>query len=340
MNEIPKIIHQTWKNEDIPQLWADFAESWKRNHPSWQYQFWTDETSRAFIAKYYPEFLGHYDAYSYPIQRVDAFRYLLLLQCGGIYADLDTESLQPLDSLLSGQTFVAAREPAIHCSWVGNRKMLGNAILAAVPGHAFLAAVLERLKNRSPRIVVHQEVLDSTGPIMLHSVLDRYEQNDVCILPSKVFYQSSKELTSSKLLDPTDPSAEEIKENFKMDGAYTIHYWENTWTQNPTGEELVNDTPNEIPGFVFFPGRDSVGWDLSNNGRNILEVAETWREDETVAGFNTDGFVKSYIRPKFQWRREPSYQQNEGLYVKTEFIRPYVAPAILGIRAKRRNFDQ
>ena len=38
----------------------------------------------------YPSFLGTWDAYAFPIQRADAFRYFVLHHYGGIYLDMDT----------------------------------------------------------------------------------------------------------------------------------------------------------------------------------------------------------------------------------------------------------
>jgi len=45
--------------------------------------------SRDFIETEYPWFLHTYDHYRYPVQRVDAVRYFLMLHYGGIYMDFD-----------------------------------------------------------------------------------------------------------------------------------------------------------------------------------------------------------------------------------------------------------
>ena len=49
----------------------------------------------------FPELLQFYDNLSHTILRVDIIRYLFLYQYGGIYADMDVESLQPMDALLT-----------------------------------------------------------------------------------------------------------------------------------------------------------------------------------------------------------------------------------------------
>jgi mannosyltransferase OCH1-like enzyme len=101
---IPKIIHQTYKNESIPAHWQGPQQSCLDLHPDYEYKLWTDKKSREFIAAEYvaaftpsaranslryPWFLETFDGYPYPIQRADAIRYFVLHHFGGIYIDLD-----------------------------------------------------------------------------------------------------------------------------------------------------------------------------------------------------------------------------------------------------------
>lgn len=52
-------------------------------------QLWSEKSSRDFIETHYPWFLRTYDRYRFPVQRVDAVRYFILMHYGGIYLDLD-----------------------------------------------------------------------------------------------------------------------------------------------------------------------------------------------------------------------------------------------------------
>src|SRR5277367_699670 len=101
---IPKIIHQTWCDEDLPTVLRPYVESWRQHHPQWEWRLWTDNDNRRFIRRHYPAFLKQYDRYPWPIQRVDAVRYFLLDHYGGLYVDLDFECLWPLDPLLARAT--------------------------------------------------------------------------------------------------------------------------------------------------------------------------------------------------------------------------------------------
>lgn len=60
-----------------------------------QFQLWTNEKSREFIAAEYPWFLETFDGYKYPIQRADSIRYFVLAHYGGTYIDLDDVGIAP-----------------------------------------------------------------------------------------------------------------------------------------------------------------------------------------------------------------------------------------------------
>lgn len=87
---IPRIIHQTYKNNhSIPSLWLRTMESCKREK-EFKFILWTDEQIDEFIKTEYPEYYTKvFIKYPYNIQRVDAFRYFVLYTYGGIYMDLD-----------------------------------------------------------------------------------------------------------------------------------------------------------------------------------------------------------------------------------------------------------
>ena len=86
---IPKIIHQTYINESIPEVWREAVQSCIDLHEDYEYMLWTDVKSREFVAAEYPWFLETFDGYPFPIQRADAIRYFVLAHYGGVYIDMD-----------------------------------------------------------------------------------------------------------------------------------------------------------------------------------------------------------------------------------------------------------
>lgn len=89
---IPKIIHQTYINESIPDVWKQAQKSCIELHKDYEYKLWTDALAREFIATEYPWFLEVFDGYTQPIQRADVIRYFVLVHFGGVYIDLDQVS--------------------------------------------------------------------------------------------------------------------------------------------------------------------------------------------------------------------------------------------------------
>ncbi|CCJ30802.1 unnamed protein product [Pneumocystis jirovecii] len=162
---IPRIIHQTWKNETIPEKWSDAYDHCKKLHPNYEHILWTDEKARNFIAQEYPWFLQQYDKYPYTIQRVDSLRYFILVRYGGIYIDLDIECLQPLDPLLS------------YSAWLRTTKPTGisNDVMGSMPYHPFFLYVINHLKSASRNwIFPYITVMATTGPLFLSVMLEKY----------------------------------------------------------------------------------------------------------------------------------------------------------------------
>ena len=73
---VPRIIHQTWRARQLPEMLQPWLESWVRVNPNWEYWFWTDDDLHSFIAVKYPEFLALFEGYPTNGYRADVFRYV------------------------------------------------------------------------------------------------------------------------------------------------------------------------------------------------------------------------------------------------------------------------
>lgn len=222
---IPLIIHQTWRDSEIPSNWQSFQASWRRFHPEWEYRLWTDLSLRQFIHDMYPWFLPIYDNYPEPIQRVDAARYFLMHYYGGVYVDLDFECLRPLNPLLNDRDILLGFEPEEHFSKnvvraAGLESVIANAFMASRPGHPFWEHVFLELirSHKTP------DPLSSTGPFMLTRAVQSYEQApSLTLISSKVLYPcTSEEAQRGLSLDPSWRS-EHTSES------YAIHHWSGSW---------------------------------------------------------------------------------------------------------------
>lgn len=90
-----KIIHQSWKTNELGEEERGWADSVKRAFDGYEYKFWTDEDNDELVRISYPEF---YDFYKelLPIQKADFVRHLYIYHYGGIYLDLDVKMNKPL----------------------------------------------------------------------------------------------------------------------------------------------------------------------------------------------------------------------------------------------------
>lgn len=166
-------------------------------------------------------------------------------------------------------------------------------------------------------------MLTSTGTFLATDTLDAYRQEhgtgDTTILEQEAFYPFgawTRELYA--LIGKTDEAAA-FRQQAIDRGAVAIHYWWGGWLNGFDGGRLKNPTPDDVQGFVFFPGVDSSGNDVGRGKRDVARLAQHARDMDHIQGFNTDGVFKSRIAPQSMWRPRANPKPNEGLYVKAEF---------------------
>ncbi|ESO88190.1 hypothetical protein LOTGIDRAFT_234732 [Lottia gigantea] len=174
IDKIPKIIHQTWKSTAVPQMFVPWVKTWMKRNPDWEYWFWTDEATRKFIADKYPDFLPTFDGYSQPIRRADAMRYFILYEYGGVYADLDVESIQSFSPIIKKYSCFLGQEPFVHSVLDTNfEHLVINAVMGCRKGHPFMKSLVEKL----PLFSHMWHVLDSTGPHFVTLWYREYEKH-------------------------------------------------------------------------------------------------------------------------------------------------------------------
>ncbi|KAJ3089873.1 hypothetical protein HK102_005258 [Quaeritorhiza haematococci] len=261
---------------DHPQRFQKWSESWRTNHPNWEYRLWTDADNRAFVANHYPWFLSTFDSLPRNIHRADAVRYLYLHKYGGVYADLDVESLKNLDNLFvdsvactpteKDNTTLTSYDDCVHgktstavLAWMSGdhywyEHNIPNAWMASTkPGHSFwmfmVHQIMEKLRNN-----VGAGVEDVTGPVMLYKTYKYYEDNVAASQRERVVVLEPGVIFPFRWINPPqdqervcngqspDLNESECKRILNATGepdqkAYTITYWSHTWD----GENKVVD---------------------------------------------------------------------------------------------------
>ncbi|GAA3980337.1 hypothetical protein GCM10023085_73360 [Actinomadura viridis] len=229
---IPALIHQAWGDANVPSRWREWVDSWRRHHPGWDYRLWTDADSRSFLMEHYPWFLPVYDGYPDPVMRADAVRYFLLDHFGGVYADLDVQSLRPVGELLTGRELVLGCEPSVHTRLPQARhrglgRILGNAFIASRARHPFWAHVHRELV-RTHRLA---DALDVSGPFFLTRALENApEPESITVVGSELLYPKVSPY-ARRLFAPQETD---------LDQAYAVHHGAASWA----GEESWRPRPS------------------------------------------------------------------------------------------------
>ena len=175
---IPKIIHQQWKTEIIPDKFMKWRNKWFQLFPEPEYthMLWTDVNGRELIEKYYNWFLPTYDGYKHNINRADAARYFILHHYGGIYADLDYEPTTNFYEYLPQNQVAMVESP-----YYWNEKTQ-NCLMSSPKNDPFWIDLFATLMKNANK----EEVLEATGPILLDQAME-YSSHPSYILPCENF---------------------------------------------------------------------------------------------------------------------------------------------------------
>lgn len=227
METIPKVIFQTWKDQNVPAFFQEFDLSWRANHQEYKFELWTDEQNETFIADNYSEFLPIYRHYPYEIQRVDAIRYFLLYHYGGIYVDLDNKSLKNISPLIEDCNCFFGIESTSHNENFKVDMIASNALMGCVKKHPFFLKIIEELfRQKDLKLDRNQTILLSTGPFMLNRIFANYTQNDVTLLDHR-FVSPLSYQEAEQYMEQGETGFEE-----QLAAAYCIHLHWGTWWKN------------------------------------------------------------------------------------------------------------
>lgn len=210
---IPKIIHQIWIGDKVPQELLRFQESWQRYHPDWEYKLWTQHDI-PYLNLYNKKLI---EEATNPAELSDLLRYEILYQYGGVYIDMDFECLQPLDVLHHAYDFYIGIQP-LDTGLV----QLGIGIIGAKPGHPLLKKCIESLEENYNNENLKNTLTAKTGPIHVTKIFKKYAEitgmRDVA-LPAHYFYPLGSTRVTLK------------KEMWMQQGSFGIHHWAKTWNK-------------------------------------------------------------------------------------------------------------
>lgn len=158
---IPKIIWQTYKDpfDQLQPYMLDAVNTWKTLNPEYEYRYMDDSQAAQFILEEYgQEWHDLFVGLPVGVMRGDLWRYMIIYKYGGVYTDLDTECLNPINIWLNEEyEMIVCPETNLHfCQWT----------FAASAGNPILKSVLDTIKEKliNPTYGSPHFVHTHTGP--------------------------------------------------------------------------------------------------------------------------------------------------------------------------------
>ena len=213
---IPKIIHHTYKNHDLPEIYKMCQTKIKILHPDFEYRFYTDEDMDIVMKNNFPEYYERFNELPRMIMKIDMFRYFLMYKYGGLYTDMDYLMFKPFD-LLNEKVVI----PTNRDMGVGNiLTCLGNCIFASEPNHPFWKSLMDTLfliDRKNLPFDGFDNVIKSTGPTFVFNMYNRFLNKDDINVPERMLFHP-----------PTKNDGRYI-EQLKKQGCYGMHICTGSW---------------------------------------------------------------------------------------------------------------
>lgn len=158
---IPRILHQTARSFDaLPPDIRENVEQIKAMNPGWEYRFYDDEAILAYVEHHFGERLLRACRRinpAYGVVLADLIRYLVVYREGGVYLDIKSTMVRPLDAMLApDDVFLLSqwnnRAGAPYAGWGLYPELLrlwGGELqqwhVIATAGHPFLRRVIQEV---------------------------------------------------------------------------------------------------------------------------------------------------------------------------------------------------
>ena len=237
MHKIPKTIHQIWYQgeEHIPSNYRYYASSWRHYNKDYEYLLWVKEDISELISKIYPHYYNFYESLPSMIQKIDFAKYCIMYAYGGVYVDMDSECLKPIDSLFSRskkKLFVVSLDVDIFEQFASNyyETLYNNGWFASTQKNALWKLVMKHISKQSMERHWYETnigyIFRTTGPKAFSQVVNNF---------------SEKKVIDNNLIDPikwTDYISPAHIDYSKYSDSYSIHHYGsksingNSWQSN------------------------------------------------------------------------------------------------------------
>jgi len=154
---IPKVIYQTWKTKNLHENCIKIRDAIQTLNPDYQIVLYDDAEIDLFIkANYNSDIYNCFLQLNVGASKADFWRYCVLYKNGGVYLDIDSNIVKPLDQLIQGyEQCIITRE--------SNEGIFNNWIMIFEKEHPILLqTILNCCHNITNRTT--NNILYLTGP--------------------------------------------------------------------------------------------------------------------------------------------------------------------------------
>lgn len=234
---IPHIIHQIWLQGEleIPDKFNNNIQSIKRHHPTWTYIVWDEIKILQMLQKCPKAWLKTYYNLLYLHQKVDYGRYVILYLYGGVYLDIDVESVRPLDKLLEDNSMYDVIVSKLSTSnflegYVCCRASdcINNGIIMSSPHSEHILELIDEVNNNPNCGILTNKFLciqNTTGPAMFTRIMNNKQKS----------HTSRTKILDSEYLEPCSADMCTITAN-----TYTAHRHEQSWVGGESIRHIEN----------------------------------------------------------------------------------------------------
>lgn len=136
---IPKVLHQTYK--DVARIPRKVYENIREFAPEYEHLVYSDSDVVSFLStNFKPEVLQAFHTLKLGAHKADLFRYCILYVKGGVYLDIKTELIKPLDKLF--------KDGAINTVISRVSSEIYQGVIASPPGQGIFLSLIYAIVKR------------------------------------------------------------------------------------------------------------------------------------------------------------------------------------------------
>jgi mannosyltransferase OCH1-like enzyme len=168
---IPRKIYQAWHDKKVKPIFKEYIDKTLKMNPEYEYELFGEEDMDNFVRDNYDgEIYSCYKRIKLITAKVDFWRYLILYKNGGIYLDIDSALLKPLDDLILDYDAVITREPNVPNEYV-------QWALFFCKEHPILKQTIENVVDNIKNNRYSNNVGRMTGPLPYTEAIDKLNQS-------------------------------------------------------------------------------------------------------------------------------------------------------------------